>query len=237
MTSWPAPSRVTVDGRAQGHPQLASGLEDVDAAVLVRLQECRVPVRRLSQPVDLGAKRDDLRARVAEACAAAVRCASSARRPGAAGRPSGPRSARTRAGCSVTLRRTLASSARTSSSSRDSAEALRSSSQSSGTSRNWCPSTLTARYDTGLPDPPIGPVGRRTSRSRRHASPGGPSCPRRAARRAPRGPLVITPVLDPGLLPGAAGRVGQLQPLAGRRRRGGATTSTAIRREVSRKPV
>src|SRR4051794_12660705 len=52
--------RVELDGRRDGHAQLAPAREDVDRAVVVREQEVAVAGRRLCEPVDLLLERDDL---------------------------------------------------------------------------------------------------------------------------------------------------------------------------------
>ena len=60
------PQLIGLDGRADVHPQLAAAGEDVDAAVLVPLDEGAEPSRRLREPVDLLLQRDDLVAGLAQ---------------------------------------------------------------------------------------------------------------------------------------------------------------------------
>ena len=60
MTSWPRRSASISTLGADGDAQLAAAGEDVDGAVLVRLEEDAEAGRRLGEPVDLFLERDDL---------------------------------------------------------------------------------------------------------------------------------------------------------------------------------
>ena len=60
MTSWPLRSSLGLDGGTHGDAQLAAAGKDIDGAVVVASQEHAVARRRLRQPVDFFAQRDDL---------------------------------------------------------------------------------------------------------------------------------------------------------------------------------